>query len=92
MQKTNNSPACVCERKFGEKLFQSRILGNNLSEEMSELWVYLGYIVPWEVWASAKAEEINHRKDSDQGDTASKWGQRDSLGSKDLVMIFIIYS
>ena len=42
--------------------------------------------------ASAKAEEINHRKDSDQGDTASKWGQRDSLGSKDLVMIFIIYS
>ena len=40
--------------------------------------------------ASAKAEEINHRKDSDQGDTASKWGQR--LGSKDLVMIFIIYS
>ena len=57
---------------------------------MSELWVDLVYIVPWEVMASAKAEEINHWKDSDQGDTASKWGQR--LGSKDLVMIFIIYS
>ena len=39
---------------------------------MSELWVYLVYIVPWEVMASVKAEEINHRKDSDQGGTASK--------------------
>ena len=57
---------------------------------MSELWVDLVYTVPWEVMASAKAEEINHWKDSDQGDTASKGGQRG--GSKDLVMIFIIYS
>ena len=63
----------MCEKKFGEKFFQSGFLGNYLSKEMS---VYLGYIVPWEEMASAKAEEINHRKDSDQGDTAFKWGQR----------------
>ena len=29
----------MCERKFGEKFFQSGFLGNDLSEEMSELWV-----------------------------------------------------
>lgn len=62
--------------KIWEKLFQSGFWGSDLSEEMSELWVDLVYIVPWEVMARAKAEEINHWKDSDQGDTASKWGQR----------------